>query len=307
MSLKIVFLGNPTIAASTLEAMLDAGYKIVAVISNPPKKQGRSQIKQPSPVEKLAQKKGLKLINPPNLNDPSCMQTLAKLNADLFYIVAYGKILKPAILELPKYGCYNLHYSLLPKWRGATPVQSALLHGDKKTGVTIFRLVSRMDAGDMLASSSCEINSGITADELFAKLSTLGAELSLKWLDKIPTAKLTPQIEQNASYCTKFTTDDFKLDFINSASEIYRRWQAFPNQVYSEFSGYRLKFLKLALTAKKITQAPGYAYFEEGQFYINTSQGAIKVLECQLAGKKKLLAADFVRGLSPQLKKALQG
>ena len=243
MKHKIIFFGTPDVAAQTLLALLELEYEVLLVVSLPDKAQGRKMQVQPSPVTKVALQKGIDVFQPKNVNEADSLNYLAKYNADLFLVVAYGKILNTDILNLPKLGCYNLHYSLLPKLRGAAPVQFSLLNGDELSGVSLIKMNKFMDKGPILAQKPFAIPQGINYLTLQSKLCLLGIELLLEVLPDIQNIKPINQDDTKATY-TKLIDKkkDALINWQNNYLDIYRRWQAFSPKpgLYTFCEGVRV-------------------------------------------------------------------
>ena len=222
MDQRIIFAGTPDFAAASLKALLDAGIRPVAVYTQPDRPAGRGHRLTPSPVKQLAQEQGLEVRTPLNFKDARDVEDFAALKSDLCIVVAYGLILPQAVLDAPRLGCINVHGSLLPRYRGAAPIQRALLDGQKETGVTVMKLVKKLDAGGMFASASLPITDDDTSGTLFEKLAILGAQTLLKNLGPIlaGTLRPLPQDESPATYADKLSKDLSPLDFKQSAREL---------------------------------------------------------------------------------------
>ena len=218
---KIIFMGTPEIASFYLDSLIRNQYNIVAVCSQPPKKKDRGMKMKNSAVHELALLNNINVFTPSNLSDDTFKKNIEKIKPDLIIVMAYGLKLPTFILHLPSYGCINIHVSLLPRWRGAAPIEHALLNADKKTGVTIFKLVEKMDAGPIITNESLEISNHINKDELIKKLNVIGIKLLNSVLPNI-FKKNIPYIDQdqkNITYAPKITTDMRKLDF-NQTMEV---------------------------------------------------------------------------------------
>lgn len=222
MSQRIIFAGTPDFAAVHLQALLDAGFNIVAVYTQPDRPAGRGHKLTPSPVKQLAEKHQIEVRTPVNFKDPSDVQAFADLQADLAIVVAYGLLLPQAVLDAPRLGCINIHASLLPQWRGAAPIQRALLSGNTTTGVTIMQIVKQLDAGDILCQKTLEILPEDTSGTLFERLATTGAECLVENLPKILEQQLTPvpQDPALATYAAKLTKEESPINFEEDAKTI---------------------------------------------------------------------------------------
>ena len=220
--MKIIFMGTPDFSVPCLQALFDAGHTVAAVFTQPDKAYGRKQVLTPSAVKQAALKLGLNICQPNTLRDGAALETINKYQPDLIVVVAYGKILPPEILNAAKYGCINVHASLLPKFRGASPIQSAILAGENETGVTTMRMDEGVDTGDILLQTRVAIEHNDTAETLFEKLSVAGAELLLETIQKLPQGSITPQKQddKSATHCTVLTRESGKIDASKSALEL---------------------------------------------------------------------------------------
>ncbi|MCK4587820.1 MAG: methionyl-tRNA formyltransferase, partial [Gammaproteobacteria bacterium] len=223
--LKILFAGTPEFAAVTLKALLDDGHEVVAVYTQPDRPAGRGRKLTASPVKSLAEENGLTVVQPMSLRDADVQQELASWQADLIVVVAYGLILPDAVLATPRLGCINIHASLLPKWRGAAPIQRAILAGDGQTGVTIMQMDTGLDTGDMLLKVTCPIEPGDTAEILHNKLAETGAQALLDILPDLSAGTLQPELqdETQASYAKKLQKSEAELDWQQSAEQLARQ------------------------------------------------------------------------------------
>jgi len=243
-------MGTPRFAETILEKIIAAGYNVVAVFTQPDKKIGRKQKIAFSPVKNLAVGNKIKIFQPESLKDNSVAGEIKKINPDLIIVAAYGKILPKIILEAPKYGCINVHASLLPKFRGASPVQGAILEGEKETGITLIRMNEKMDEGDILIQKKIAIKEDNTAQSLSGKLGRLGSEMIIELIPDWISGKIKPakQDDRKATYCRVIKRDSGKIDWEESAEKIYRKWKAYQPWpgVFTFFrEGERMKQLKL--------------------------------------------------------------
>ena len=230
--LRLAFMGTPDFALPTLRALLDAGHEVVCVYTQPPSRAGRGHKVQPSPVQQEAETRGIEVRTPESLKDADAQQAFAELKLDAAVVVAYGLILPQPILEAPKLGCVNVHASLLPRWRGAAPIQRAVLAGDGETGVTIMQMDTGLDTGPTLARERTEITPDTDAGQLHDTLTEIGATLIAPTLEKLAAGEITPepQPEKGATYARKLSKDDRKLDWSRPAIELERLIRAFaPN------------------------------------------------------------------------------
>ncbi len=296
--LKIVFMGSPDFSVPTLQALLKSHHSLVGVYTQPPKKSGRGYILQPTPIHKFAESHGLKVYAPPSLKPPEVQKTLAELRPDLVVVIAYGLILPKPILSIPSYGCINIHASLLPRWRGAAPIQRAILAGDTETGITIMQMDEGLDTGDILLEEAISLGEYTTAPELHDKLASLGAELMIRALDKLVQGTLTAkkQSQEGATYAHKVTHEEGRIDWYNSAKEIERQVRAlnpWPG-TWFEYKKRRIRVYKVQEMEGALNAKPGTILTEELEVACGT--GALKLLEIQQESGKRMTAQDYLRG-----------
>jgi len=244
--MKVVFFGSPGAALPSLEKILDAGHSIPLVISQPDRPAGRGKPLTPPPVKEFALRRGIPILQPAKIRrDETILDVLKQINPDVQVVVAYGQIMPGPIIYLPRFHSLNVHFSLLPKYRGASPVQWALLNGETKTGVTIFELNEKMDEGGIVAREETEILPGETAFELEERLAGLGADLLLQTLSRIETIKPQPQDNSQATYAPKIEKEQALVDWTADASQIDRRVRAFSRRpgAYTFIQGQRIKIL----------------------------------------------------------------
>lgn len=313
MSHRIIFAGTPDFAAEHLQALLDAKFNIVAVYTQPDRPAGRGHKLTPSPVKQLALQHNLEVRTPLNFKDPADVQAFADLKADLAIVVAYGLILPQAILDAPRLGCINVHASLLPEWRGAAPIQRALLSGQATTGVTIMQIVKQLDAGDILCTKTLDILPEDTSGSLFERLATAGSQCLVENLPQILEGKLTPvpQDPEQVTYAAKLTKEESPLNFTLDATTIglqVRGLNPWPVAT-ATFAGVTFKiFAGEALTDKaaaKALELPEQAIGDIAPktFLGVTAQGMLvkcgtgvyAISKLQAPGKGQVLATDFAR------------
>ena len=299
MSLRIVFMGSPEFALPSLRA-LAAEYQVVGVVTQPDRAAGRGHTLKQPPVKTLALELGLPIMQPEKLRAPEAAQQLRDWSPDLIVVAAYGQILKPDILNLPRHGCLNVHASLLPRWRGAAPINAAILAGDEETGVTIMQMDTGLDTGAMLAKKLLRISADLTAGALTQTLSTLGADLLRESLPDILAGKLIPMPQDNslATYAPQLKKEDGRLDFARPAAELERRVRAmspWPG-AWFEWAGGPLKVGRVSIVSGN--QAGGVAtrFTREGRPAVQTSEGALVLEEVQPAGKKAMSGKSFLAG-----------
>lgn len=297
--MKIIFMGTPDFAAASLEALIDSRHEIQAVVTQPDKPKGRKGELTPSPVKVIAKREGIKVYQPLKVRDEEFVKTLRAYNPDVMVVVAFGQIIPLSILEMPKFGCVNIHGSLLPKYRGAAPIQWAVLDGEKETGITTILMDEGIDTGDILLKKTIQIDTDETSGSLFDKLMALGAKTILETLDELEKGNLTPtkQGESPTAYAKMLTKAMGLIDFTKSAKELdcfVRGMDPWPS-AYTLLSGKTLKLWKV-----RVVEGGGKAgsVIEIGKesFTVACGEGAIEVLEVQLEGKKRMSAGDFLKG-----------
>ncbi|PTR08799.1 MULTISPECIES: methionyl-tRNA formyltransferase [unclassified Novosphingobium] len=291
--MRVVFMGTPEFAVPTLDALVAAGHDVVAVYSQPPRPAGRGKKLQPSPVHLAAERHGLPVLTPVSLKGADEQAAFAAHGADVAVVAAYGLILPAAILAAPVKGCLNVHGSLLPRWRGAAPVQRAILAGDVHTGITIMQMERGLDTGPMLATVATPV-AGKTAGELTAELATLGADLMVRVLADL--ASFTPEVQPEAgvTYAAKIDKAESRLDFAQPAEQVERQVRAFAPTpgAFFELEGERYRVLAAQVLAGE--GAPGTVLDEA--LTIACGQGAIRPLTVQRAGRPAMDTAALLRG-----------
>ncbi|MFM7027261.1 MAG: methionyl-tRNA formyltransferase [Chakrabartia sp.] len=291
--MRIIFMGTPDFAVPSLDALVRAGHDIVAVYSQPPRPAGRGKALSPTPVHQRAAALGLDVHTPLSLKDAEAQRTFAALGADVAVVAAYGLILPPAILAAPPLGCMNVHASLLPRWRGAAPVQRAILAGDAQTGVTIMQMEAGLDTGPMRAIRATRVD-GKTAGDLTQELSQIGASLLLEVLADPLSYPGQPQPDQGVTYAHKIDKAEARIDFTRSAEEIERQVRAFAPTpgAFFEHQGERFRILSAQVTAAQ--GAPGTVL--DDRLSIACGLGALRPTRLQRAGKSAMSADDLLRG-----------
>ncbi len=297
--MKIIFAGTPDIAASVLEALIVAKHEIIACLTQPDRPQGRGLKLTASPVKELALQHAIPVLQPNSLRLPEIQSELRALQADLMIALAYGLILPQAVLDIPKYGCINIHASILPRWRGAAPIQHAILNGDTETGITIMQMDAGLDTGDMLAVYPCAINTTDNSADLLQRLTSLAQSAILDALNNLTAGKLTAtkQDESLATYANKIEKSDAQINWQKSANEIDRMIRAYnPWPVaFTNLNDVTMRIWKAELaSAQKTPVAPGTILsVEKNGVIVQTGAGAIRLLTMQMPGKKIQVAADI--------------
>jgi methionyl-tRNA formyltransferase len=299
--MRLVFAGTPAVAVPTLHA-LAAEHDIAGVVTRPDAPLGRKRVLTPSPVAAAAERLGLAVIKAARLDEEATARITA-LDADLGVIVAYGGIVREPLLSAPAHGWINLHFSLLPAWRGAAPVQRALIAGDVELGVSVFRLVSALDAGDVFAMRAVALPDGATADVALDVLAADGADLTRDVVAGIATgtASAAPQVGE-PTLAPKLTLADGLLDFTRSTSTVFARYRGVTPEpgAHTTVDGARLKILAASPASGALALGPGELHGTKTAVLIGTADGALEVTRVQPAGKGAMNAADWWRGLHPE-------
>lgn len=291
--LKIIFAGTPVFAASALQALTQTSHQIVAVYTQPDRPSGRGRKITASAVKQLATQYQLPVFQPESLKSPVEQQKLITLNADVMIVAAYGLILPPAVLQAPKLGCINIHASLLPRWRGAAPIQRAILAGDKETGITIMQMNEGLDTGDILKKLPCMILDSDTSATLLERLAELGSHAIVKILDELPTLKAEPQNHDNASYAKKITKDEAKLDWLRPADELERQVRAYNPWPVAFTEKFRVWEATVLKTSEQNT--PGVIQnLSPAGIDIATGNNILRIQKLQFPGGKIVMAADIL-------------
>ena len=297
--MRIVFMGTPDYAAVTLQKLIDEKYDIAAVFAQPDKPVGRKQILTPPETKVLAQKYDIPVYQPKTLRDGEAYKVLKELNPDAIVVVAYGKILPKEILDLPKYGCINGHASLLPKLRGASPVQWAIVTGEKVTGVTTMLMDEGMDTGDILETAVIDIGDEETAEELFDRLSVISADLMISTLKKAQNNELSPkkQNHADATYAPIIKKEMAHLDFNKTADEICNAVRGFYSWpcAYCFINGKRIKVIK-AKKANLTAQECGVVIDSNNKLVISCKGGSVELITVQPEGAKIMSASQMLNG-----------
>jgi methionyl-tRNA formyltransferase len=296
--MKIVFAGTPEFAVPPLQMLLAGPHAVCAVYTQPDRPAGRGQKLKASPVKALAATHGIPVFQPVSLKAPEEQERLRSHGADLMVVVAYGLILPKAVLDVPRLGCVNIHASLLPRWRGAAPIQRAVLAGDETTGVTIMLIEPGLDAGPMLHKKICRIGPGETAGELHDRLSLLGAEALAEALPAIESGTARPEIQDEAlvTYAAKLEKSEARLDWTLPALQLERRVRAFNPWPVAEtpYRGTTLRIWKAESLGEPAGAEPGTVLPRDRTLDVATGQGVLRLLEVQLPGGKRMSATAFL-------------
>ncbi len=299
--LRIVFAGTPEFAAHHLAALLQSEHQVVAVYTQPDRPSGRGKKLAQSPVKQLALINGLAVEQPMSLRDEEAQATLAAYQADVMVVVAYGLLLPQAILDTPRYGCINVHGSLLPRWRGAAPIQRAIASGDKTTGITTMQMEKGLDTGPMLMHAELPIEPDDTSASLHDKLMELGAKTLLQTLSALKLGALSPEIQDDAqaNYAEKITKEEANIDWSQDAQiieRLIRAYNPFPI-AYTHLNGERLKIYQAEVVNAQANQPPGTISKSDGkQLLVACGNGQLAILKAQLPGKKPLPIDALLNG-----------
>ena len=308
--MKIVFMGTTDFAVPSLERLIADGHEVVAVFCQPDKPQGRHFVLTPPPVKVLAQANGIAVYQPDSLKTPEAQAVLEQLLPELIVVAAYGKILPKAVLEIPSRGCINVHGSLLPKYRGAAPIQWAVINNELKTGVTIMQMAEGLDTGNMLLKKETLIGADETAGALFDRIAVLGAQALSEAIAKLDTITPVPQDDTQASWASPLKKTDGAIDWHTDASAVYARIRGvtpWPG-AYTLFNGKRLKILSAQIFETKsdsISESAG-DLLDSIRLIVGCQTGALELLEVQLEGAKRISGSDFIRGQRLKLGKLFE-
>ena len=302
--MKVIFMGTPDFSVGALEAIIEAGHQVVAVVTQPDKPKGRGKEMQVTPVKKCALKYDIPVFQPVKIKTPEAVDMLRTYGADIFVVAAFGQFLSEEILQMPQYGCINIHASLLPKYRGAGPIQWVILNGEKETGITIMQMDKGIDTGDMLLQSVVPIDEKETGDSLHDKLADEGAKLIVEAMQKIEAGDITPikQNDADSCYAKMLQKSMGKIDWNKDAEQIERMVRGLNSwpSAYTSYHGKVLKIWASDVSEKKpdIENAfPGMVTaVEKDAVYVRTGEKMLKITEVQLEGKKRMPMKEFLLG-----------
>ncbi|HBA48098.1 MAG TPA: methionyl-tRNA formyltransferase [Lachnospiraceae bacterium] len=305
--MKIVFMGTPEYAAEALEALISAGHEVVAVVTQPDKARGRSRVLLPPPVKTCALKYGIPVLQPRRIRKPEAVAELKQYPADVYVVAAFGQILSQEILDIPPRGCLNIHASLLPGYRGASPIQHVILGGEKKTGITIMQMDAGIDTGGILYQKEIPIRDDDNYETLHDKLAALGGQAITEALTLLEQGKLIPRKQQEnlSSYAPLIGREMGELDFTQGAADLDRRIRAmipWPG-AYTSYQGKQLKIWRAepVFSVNTFGRSPGEILSADKNFVtVAAGEGALRIYELQLEGRKRMTAHDFLLGVRMQ-------
>src|SRR5688572_8449544 len=295
-ALRIVFMGTPAFAAVALKVLVDAGHEVIAVYSQPPRPKGRGMETQKSPVHMLAEEQGIAVRTPTSLRNAEEGAAFAALQADVAVVAAYGLILPKAVLAAPRHGCLNIHASLLPRWRGAAPIQRAIMTGDGRTGVTIMQMEEGLDTGPMLLKEELAIGADLNAGALHDALAEIGARLVCQALEQLPNLKPVPQPSDRVTYAAKITKEECRIDWRRSAAELDRQIRGLSPApgAFTEINGDRLT----VLAADLVPGSGASGTIVDDRLTIACGEGALRPTLVKRAGKRAMSAEEMLRGFA---------
>ena len=300
--MKIVFMGTPDFAVSTLESLVKGGHEVIAAVTQPDKPKGRGKAVQYTPVKEKALEYEIPVYQPVKARDPEFVELLKGMDPDVIVVVAFGQLLPKAILDIPKYGCVNVHASLLPKYRGAAPIQWAVIDGEEVSGVTTMLMDEGLDTGDMLERAEIVLDEKETGGSLFDKLSALGGELILSTLEKMENGTITrtPQGDSTTSYAKMLKKTMGEIDWHMEAVKIERLIRGlnpWPS-AYTSLKGKTVKIWSADVVAGESTGNPGRVTVTKDKLLVECGENFLSITELQLEGKKRMETAAFLRGFT---------
>lgn len=305
--IRIVFMGTPDFAVPSLKGLVEAGYEVAAVVSQPDRPKGRKKELAPTPVKEAAQTLGIPVLQPARMRSLEAVEAVAAYAPDLIVTAAYGQILPKAVLDLPRLGCINVHGSLLPKYRGGAPIQRAIIDGEKVTGVTIMYMAEGLDTGDMISRVEVPIGDDDTAGTMFEKLSAAGAELLLRTVPLLVEgrAERVPQNDAEATYAPNLTRDDERIDWTKPAKKLYDQVRGLVPAAgaFTTWNGDVFKVWRCRVAGEPVpagsVRPGGLLPAQSGRLLVQTGDGVLELLDVQPAGKKAMSAADWLKGTRP--------
>ena len=300
--MRIIFAGTPQFSADHLQALLDQGqHQVVAVYTQPDRRSGRGKKLQASPVKKIAEQANIPVLQPQTLKDEGALQTLAQFNADVMVVAAYGLLLPQVALDTPKFGCINIHASLLPRWRGAAPIERAIIAGDPSSGITIMQMALGLDTGDMLFKSTCDITADETGDTLRSKMTSLGIPLLFKTLSAIDAQELAPepQNDSDSNYAVKLDKKEALINWHESAEQIDRKIRAFTSAMgcHTFLNDQRIRIVKALPIASSSNATPGTVItINKKTIVVQCNKNCLEISMVQIPGAKAMDIAALLNG-----------
>lgn len=299
--MKVIYMGTPDFAVAPLEAIIQAGHAVTAVVTQPDKQKGRGKEVQMTPVKECALRHGIPVLQPVKIKESEAVAQLKEYPADIFVVAAFGQLLTEEILNMPKFGCVNIHASLLPAYRGAAPIQWVIINGEEKTGVTIQQMAKGLDTGDMLLKKEVMIDAKETGESLHDKLMEAGAQLIVEALPMIEKGEIIPEKQDDAlsCYATKLTKSMGCIDFNKDARAIERLIRGLNSwpSAYTTWQGKTLKIWEADVVEKEKEASPGEIFaVDKESFTVAAGEGALRITSVQLEGKKKVAVKDFLLG-----------
>lgn len=300
--MKVVYMGTPDFAVGPLEAIIKAGHEVTAVVTQPDKPKGRGKEMAMSPVKECALQYHIPVLTPVKIKAAEAVEELKQYPADIFVVAAFGQILSEEILNMPKYGCINIHASLLPKYRGAAPIQWSIIDGEEETGITIMQMDKGLDTGDILFQKKVAITAEETGESLFDKLALTGAEFVVEALERIEKGDVHPikQEDEKSSYAKMLSKSVGKIDWAQSAvviERLIRGLNSWPS-AYTTYKGKQLKIWSATVEPHEAGEPGTVAKVSKDAVYIRTGEGTLALKEIQLEGKKRMTTKEFLLGRS---------
>jgi methionyl-tRNA formyltransferase len=301
--MRVVFIGTGEIGVPTLQTLLSSKHKVVGVVTQPDKPVGRAQMVEPTPVKQAVTATNIAVLQPPRIKDLQAIEEIRALTSDVIVVMAYGQILPRDVLEIPKIACLNLHASLLPRWRGAAPIQAAIAAGDRETGITVMYMAEGLDTGDILLQRTTEVRQDDTGGSLHDRLAQIAPDALLESL-RLLTAGTAPRIPQDSSlatYAPKLKREQGKIDWFEPAERIERKVRAFNPwpAAFTQIGGQNLKIF--SATVVDLSGQPGEILRSQGQLVIAAGKGALSLGDVQLEGKRRMTVVEFLRGHAAKL------
>jgi methionyl-tRNA formyltransferase len=306
-SLKIIFAGTPDFAVPALQALYDQGHEVVGVLTQPDRPSGRGLKLHPSPIKLKANELDISVYQPSELKSKASYESLAAIDFNVMIVAAYGLIIPQTILDLPSFGCFNIHASLLPRWRGAAPIHRAILMGDKVTGVTIMRVVQKLDAGDMIKKTEIQIGEKDTTEQLTKRLAALGSHLMIEVMNELISKgelQYTVQDEANVTYADKVTKEESSINWQDSSLVIVRKIRAFNSfpVAQAEYREVVCKIWDAEISLEANQEAKIGEIIKLDEFiHVKCGEGALSISELQMPGGKRLKSKEFILGHRPIL------